>query len=148
MARTRVYLSGTFDCFHQGHVDLLRRARAHGDAVIVVVDGDAAVEERGGRPCVHRDQERLDVVRACRHVDIALLAESRAMHARLLDHFQPDVILRGDDLMGDALLTRLGISDAFLREREIRLRYEPRLSGISSDLVRDRARRSRVATPA
>ena len=35
-----VYVIGSFDLFHRGHVELLRRARALGDRLIVAINGD------------------------------------------------------------------------------------------------------------
>ena len=135
--RTRVYVSGTFDCFHRGHVAVLERAATLADDVIVAVDGDALASTRGEHP-VMRDDERLSVVRACRHVDVAVLVANLEIQRRYLDHFRPDYILHGDDVMGDALIERMGITDAFLRDLGIRLRYCPRIGGISAEEVRRR----------
>lgn len=45
-----VYVIGSFDLFHRGHVELLRRARALGDRLIVAINGDDIVEKYKRRP--------------------------------------------------------------------------------------------------
>ena len=45
-----VYVIGVFDLFHFGHVELLRRARALGDRLIVAINGDDMVASYKRRP--------------------------------------------------------------------------------------------------
>ena len=67
-----VYVIGSFDLFHRGHVELLRRARALGDRLIVAINGDDIVEKYKRRPYIKED-DRLAVVQACRYVDEAFV---------------------------------------------------------------------------
>jgi cytidyltransferase-like protein len=55
-----VYVIGSFDLFHRGHVELLRRARALGDRLIVAINGDDIVEKYKRRPYIKED-DRLAV---------------------------------------------------------------------------------------
>src|SRR6516165_8453461 len=59
-----VFTNGCFDILHSGHVDLLRRARALGDALVVAINTDSAViRAKGpGRPIIpeHERAELLD----------------------------------------------------------------------------------------
>src|SRR5215831_2608853 len=44
-----VFTNGCFDLLHSGHIDLLRRARALGDALVVAINSDASVVRMKGR---------------------------------------------------------------------------------------------------
>lgn len=66
------YVSGTFDLFHIGHVNLLRRAKERCDYLIVAVTSDRYVREVKGREPFVPLEERLAVVDACKYVDEAV----------------------------------------------------------------------------
>ncbi len=69
-AKDRVgYLSGVFDLYHIGHVNMFRRAKEQCDYLIVGVTSDEYVMNKKQRipfiPC----DERMQVIRSCRYVD-------------------------------------------------------------------------------
>lgn len=67
------YAAGVFDLFHIGHVNLLRNARSLCDRLIVGVSTDELVESSAKmrRPIIPFS-ERIEVVKACRFVDVAI----------------------------------------------------------------------------
>jgi len=65
------YTTGVFDLFHIGHVNLLRNARSLCDKLVVGVTVDELVAYKRKRAVVPFT-ERIDVVRACRYVDVAI----------------------------------------------------------------------------
>jgi D-beta-D-heptose 7-phosphate kinase/D-beta-D-heptose 1-phosphate adenosyltransferase len=66
-----VLTSGTFDILHIGHSRYIRRAREHGDVLIVAVDDDEKARERKGeqRPIIPFD-ERIEMLAHTRYADI------------------------------------------------------------------------------
>ncbi|GMV11214.1 MAG TPA: D-glycero-beta-D-manno-heptose 1-phosphate adenylyltransferase [Gemmatimonadaceae bacterium] len=92
-----VFTNGVFDLLHPGHVDVLRAARAQGDALIVGLNSDASVRRlKGpGRPVRH-EAERAYVLAALRGVDaVTIFDEDTPLElVRLLT---PDVIVKGGD---------------------------------------------------
>lgn len=69
-----VYLSGSWDMFHAGHIDVLRQARALGDYLIVGVYGDPLVNKLQGLNLpIMTLHERVLSVLGCRHVDDVLI---------------------------------------------------------------------------
>ena len=60
-----VLVVGVFDLFHTGHVNLLRRSKELGDRLVIVVNGDALTSSYKRAP-VMSEQDRLNVVSACR----------------------------------------------------------------------------------
>lgn len=101
-ASTVVYVRGAFDVFHAGHADLLRRARAMGDFVLVgVVNDDAVRARRGANRPVLNAQERALSVMACRHADEVIIAAPEAVTEDLIATFRVAVVLDADGCEGE-----------------------------------------------
>jgi rfaE bifunctional protein nucleotidyltransferase chain/domain/rfaE bifunctional protein kinase chain/domain len=95
-----VATGGCFDLLHPGHVSLLRRARAMGDALVVCLNSDASVRRLKGphRPIVPaRDRARLLI--ALSSVDAVVVFDESAPSA-LLERLRPDVWVKGGDYTG------------------------------------------------
>lgn len=75
---TLVFTNGCFELVHPGHVDLLARARALGDRLVVGLNSDRSVRAIKGpeRPVVSEDA-RAAVLRALRSVDEVLVPSAR-----------------------------------------------------------------------
>ncbi|RCW44619.1 rfaE bifunctional protein kinase chain/domain/rfaE bifunctional protein nucleotidyltransferase chain/domain [Halopolyspora algeriensis] len=98
-----VATGGCFDLLHPGHVRLLERARALGDALVVCLNSDVSVRHlKGpGRPVVC-EQDRRRLLLALEPVDaVAVFDESSP--AALLDELRPDVWVKGGDYGGVAI---------------------------------------------
>lgn len=62
-----VYVDGSFDLFHAGHVDTLRQAREMGDYLLVGVYSDATINQhKGGSWPIMNVHERVLSVLSCR----------------------------------------------------------------------------------
>ncbi|SEH00791.1 rfaE bifunctional protein, domain I/rfaE bifunctional protein, domain II [Nonomuraea solani] len=104
---------GCFDLLHAGHVSLLRRARALGDALVVCVNSDDSVRRLKGpsRPIVNA-LDRVEVLRGLGCVDAVLVFEEDTP-AGAIELLRPDVWVKGGDYEGERLpesevLGRLG----------------------------------------
>jgi rfaE bifunctional protein nucleotidyltransferase chain/domain len=92
-----VVTNGCFDLLHVGHVTYLERARNHGDALLVGVNGDEAVRQLKGpnRP-VNGEDDRAAVLAAMECVSgVCIFAERTA--TRFLAAAQPDIYVKGGD---------------------------------------------------
>lgn len=89
-----VLTMGAFDLFHEGHARYLEAAHRHGDLLIVGVDNDEKVRERKGprRPLVS-EQERMEILCHCRHVDITFLKKLGDPKWELIRTVQPDTLI-------------------------------------------------------
>jgi len=94
---------GCFDLLHAGHVSLLRRARALGDALVVCVNSDESVRRLKGpsRPIVDAT-DRVEVLRALSCVD-AVLVFDECTPVRAIELLRPDVWVKGGDYEGGTL---------------------------------------------
>ncbi|RYG57976.1 D-glycero-beta-D-manno-heptose 1-phosphate adenylyltransferase, partial [bacterium] len=71
-----VFTNGCFDLLHVGHIDLLEKARAAGDFLIVGLNSDASVRRLKGqtRP-IHSEEARARVLAALNSVDAVVIFE-------------------------------------------------------------------------
>ena len=127
---------GVFDLFHRGHVELLRRARALGDKLVVAINGDEMVAQYKRRPFISED-DRLAVVRACRYVDEAFVIHDFDNKQAVVEH-GINLIVHGDDWKGDSYLEQIRLTKDFVEEHHIELFYLPYTKGIStSDIIKE-----------
>ncbi len=63
------YVSGSWDMFHIGHLNLLRRSKAKCDFLIVGVNTDERIIEQKNREPIFSYSERAAIVEACKYVD-------------------------------------------------------------------------------
>lgn len=95
--KTVAWTNGVFDVLHIGHLESLRAARRHGDALIVGVNSDASVRHNKGpeRP-IFPVAERLEMLAALEIVD-ALLVFDDPTPETVLAAVKPDVHVKGAD---------------------------------------------------
>jgi len=91
---------GTFDVFHIGHLNILRRARELGDRLVVGVSTDALNLRKKGRYPVFAEAHRAEIVAAISYVDAVFMEESLEWKRRYLETHRADVLVMGDDWEG------------------------------------------------
>ena len=93
----RVFVNGTFDILHRGHLELLNYAKSFG-YVIVGIDTDECVKEKkgSGRP-VHNQEERKFLLENLRSVDEVIFFSSEPEFEELIKSLKPDIIIVGSD---------------------------------------------------
>lgn len=98
-----VFTNGCFDLLHVGHVDLLERAKALGDVLIVGLNSDESVRRLKGdsRPINHL-QARAKVLLALQSVDAVVVFEEDTP-VEILEIVRPDVHVKGGDYEVDKL---------------------------------------------
>jgi D-sedoheptulose 7-phosphate isomerase len=134
-----VFTNGCFDLIHPGHIDLLERARALGDRLVVGINSDDSVRSiRGaGRPLVSQE-DRATVLRGLRAVDEVVIFDEPTP-ARLIEALQPDVLVKG----GDWAVDRIVGADTVLRKGG-RVLSLPLKSGYSTTAIIEKIQGSSV----
>lgn len=101
--RKLVVTNGCFDILHLGHVSYLETARNFGDALLVGVNGDAAVRalKGKGRP-VNSETDRAAVLAALESVSGICIFPEKTM-TKFLAAAQPDIYVKGGDYTLDTL---------------------------------------------
>tara|TARA_B100000287_G_scaffold140538_1_gene132385 strand:+ start:6572 stop:6973 length:402 start_codon:yes stop_codon:yes gene_type:complete len=95
---TKVFVNGTFDLLHVGHVSLLSWAKSLGDYVVVGIDTDDRVREKKGptRPIYNQEDRGLMLV-ALQAVDEVRYFDSDESLEELVKEIKPDIMVVGSD---------------------------------------------------
>lgn len=96
----RVITYGTFDLLHYGHINLLRRAKALGDYLIVVLSSDEFNWNEKHKKCYFTYEERKQLIEAIRYVDLVIPENSWEQKASDVREYHIDTFVMGDDWQG------------------------------------------------
>jgi len=124
------YTTGVFDLFHVGHVRLLRNAKNLCDKLIVGVTVDDLVSYKGKKSVIPFE-ERIEIVRACRFVDLAVPQENMDKldaYAR----YKFNIMFVGDDWYKTEKWKAITLK---LEENSVRVVYFPYTKSTSSTLI-------------
>lgn len=122
----KVLTYGTFDLFHVGHLNLLKRAKELGDYLIVAVSTDKFNWEEKGKVCQIKDVDRMAIVEAIKYVDEVIPETCWEQKVQDVQKYDVDVFVMGDDWKGKF---------DFLKEY-CEVVYLPRTEGISSTQIK------------
>ncbi len=121
----KVITYGTFDLFHIGHLNILKRARAQGDYLVVAVSSDAFNAQKG-KKAYYSDQDRTAILEAISFVDEVILEESWQQKIEDVKKHDIDVFVMGDDWKG-----QFDFLDEYCE-----VVYLPRTDGISTTQIK------------
>lgn len=142
-----VYTGGTFDLFHAGHVDLLRRCSLLAEQVVVSLNTDEFVAQYKGRAPINTYEEREAVLRACRYVYSVVPNSGGADSKPAILKIQPDYIVIGSDWAEKDYYKQMGFGQKWLDDQNITLVYVPRKRKLSSTEVKSRVKRTGSGNP-
>lgn len=95
----KVITYGTFDMFHIGHLNIIKRAKSLGDHLTVCVSSDAFNAIKGKKTVIPLN-ERVAILEAIRYVDEVLVEESWDQKRSDILENKIDVFVMGDDWEG------------------------------------------------
>jgi len=101
MENKQLFLTGTFDVIHKGHIALLEHAKSYGGTLTVAIDTDRRVSEKKGpdRP-FHNENDRKYVISSIKHVDNVVLFNSDEQLINIVKNLNPDIWFAGSDWWG------------------------------------------------
>ena len=123
----KVLTYGTFDLFHYGHLELLRRARELGDHLTVAISTDEFNLKEKNKVCVFSYKERAAIVEAIKYVDVVIPETNWEQKVLDVEKYNVDVFVIGDDWKGK-------FDDILKGKCEIV--YLPRTKGVSSTAIK------------
>ena len=123
----RVITYGTFDLLHYGHINLLRRARALGDYLVVALSTDEFNWNEKHKKCYFTYEQRKNMLEAIRYVDRVIPEENWAQKRTDVHDYDIDVFVMGDDWAGKF---------DFLKEEGVEVVYLPRTPDISTTQIK------------
>jgi glycerol-3-phosphate cytidylyltransferase len=122
----KVITYGTYDLLHQGHINLLRRAKELGDYLIVGVTNDSFDRERGKLNVRNNVLERVAAVKDTGYADQIIIEDYVGQKIDDIQKYDVDVFAIGSDWEGKF---------DYLKEY-CKVVYLPRTEGISSTMLR------------
>lgn len=122
------YLSGTFDLFHVGHLNLIKRAKQKCDYLIVGVHPDASHK---GKETFIPFEERMAVVGACRYVD--KVVQSCLEDSDAWNQWHYDKLFVGSDYKDTERFNRY---EAYFADKGVEIVYFPYTQSTSSTQIR------------
>ena len=96
----RVITYGTFDLLHYGHINLLRRAKALGDYLIVGLSTDQFNWQEKQKKSYFTYEERKAMLEAIRYVDLVIPEENWEQKISDVKEFRVDTFVMGSDWEG------------------------------------------------
>ena len=93
-----IFVNGTFDILHRGHLELLNYAKSLGDYLCVGIDTDDRVKEKKGptRP-IHNQDERKFFLENLKAVNTVDIFSSDYELEQMIKSFKPDIMVVGSD---------------------------------------------------
>ena len=122
----KVITYGTYDLLHQGHINLLRRAKELGDYLIVGVTSDSFDRGRGKLNVRNNVLERVEAVKATGYADEVIIEDYLGQKIDDIQKYDVDIFAIGSDWAGKF---------DYLNEY-CKVVYLPRTEGISSTMLR------------
>ncbi len=123
----KVITYGTYDLLHQGHINLLRRAKELGDYLIVGVTSDSFDRGRGKLNVRNNVLERVDAVKSTGFADEVIIEDYLGQKIDDIQKYDVDIFAIGSDWEGKF---------DYLNEY-CNVVYLPRTEGISSTMLRE-----------
>ena len=96
----KVITYGTYDLLHYGHINLLRRARALGDSLIVALSTDEFNQKQKQKKCYFSYEQRKQLLEAIRYVDLVIPEENWEQKVSDVREFRVDTFVMGSDWEG------------------------------------------------
>ena len=136
---TVVYTGGTFDLFHSGHANLLKRCReiaGENGLVVVSLNSDDFIAKYKGEAPICNEAERKAVLESCMYVDKVVMNVGGEDSKIAIEIVNPDYIIIGSDWAKKDYYKQMGFDQHWLDERDIGLVYVPYTKAISSTLIK------------
>jgi D-beta-D-heptose 7-phosphate kinase/D-beta-D-heptose 1-phosphate adenosyltransferase len=101
----KVFVNGTFDLLHSGHIHLLNYAKSLGDFLYVAIDTDERVKEKKGssRP-IYSLEERIFHLQNLKPVNVVLSFGTDEQLEDLVKITKPDIMVVGSDWKGKPII--------------------------------------------
>ena len=129
----KVFVNGTFDILHPGHIDLLYLASTYGDEFVVAIDSDRRVKEKKGdsRP-INNEDTRSKIIFHIKGVDKVFIFDSDEELRDIIKEYEPDVMMVGSDYRDKEVIGSEYAKQLVFFERDTRYSSTKVIEGIIS----------------
>lgn len=132
----RVITYGTFDLLHYGHINLLKRAKALGDYLIVCLSTNEFNWIEKNKTTYFSYEQRKALLESIRYVDLVIPEESWEQKRSDIHEYHIDTFVIGDDWEGKF---------DFLKEEGCEVVYLSRTKEISTTQIKNDLKEKRIS---
>lgn len=127
----KVITYGTFDLLHYGHINILRRAKALGDYLVVAISSDEFNAIKGKKSFYPYEQRKM-MLEAIKYVDEVIPENDWDQKVRDVHDHNIDIFVMGDDWTGKF---------DFLKDEGVEVIYLPRTEGICTTDIKEKLKK-------
>jgi cytidyltransferase-like protein len=135
----KIYTGGTFDLFHRGHLELLRKISQIGH-VVIGLNTDQFIDSYKGAPPIMSYEEREAVLLGCKFVHSVVPNTGDNDSKPAILETKANVVAIGSDWARKDYYSQMSFSQDWLDQHGIWLLYVPYTLGVSSTDVKSRVR--------
>ena len=101
----KIFVNGTFDVLHTGHLNLLKAAKDLGGFVLVAIDSDTRVKKLKGpdRP-INNQLDRIQMLLAIKHVNKVIVFSNDDELDYTCKTYHPAVKVKGSDYINNPII--------------------------------------------
>jgi glycerol-3-phosphate cytidylyltransferase len=132
-----LYTGGTFDLFHYGHTNFLKKCHSVCENVVVALNTDDFIQRYKARPIMSYRERELSLLE-CKYVSRVVPNVFGEDSRPTILSVDPDIIAVGDDWCHKDYYSQMSFTQEWLDENNITLIYIPYTKGISSSELRAR----------
>ena len=94
----KVFVNGTFDLLHRGHLEMLKYASSLGNELMVCIDSDSRVKELKGndRP-INNQEDRKFMIDSLKYVTRCWIFSDEEELEKIIELYSPDIMVKGSD---------------------------------------------------
>lgn len=101
----KVFVNGSFDVIHKGHLDLLIHAKSLGDFLHVALDSDRRIAEKKGNDRPFNSQNnRVLLMQNLKPVNKVSVFDCDEELINIIKEYEPDIMIVGSDWMGKPII--------------------------------------------
>jgi glycerol-3-phosphate cytidylyltransferase len=126
------FTSGSFDMFHVGHLNLIKRAREQCDKLTIGLNSDEFIYSYKHKYPIISTEDRKEILKACRYVDDVIVKDFPDSFL-LWEKYHFDKLFIGSDYRGSQQYEEL---DKLLRQVNSEVVVLSYTEGISSSILR------------
>ena len=103
----KIFVNGSFDLLHTGHLDMLNSAKQRGDYLHVAIDADERIKELKGpeRP-IQPEHIRVAIMKNLKAVDEVSVFRTDNDLINIIRMYEPDLMVKGSDWQGGEIIGR------------------------------------------
>jgi glycerol-3-phosphate cytidylyltransferase len=136
--RKTVYIAGCWDFCHEGHINIIKKAKEFGDFLVVAVNSDDFIFDYKKIKMAQDETTRFNQIRDLIYVDVAFILEDYESQSKYIDIFKPSVIVHGSDWSGSSLYKQMNITEEQIEMYGIEFKYPDYTAGVSSTMLREK----------